>query len=116
MHGVAPHMCGQVGHPLLDRGAGGRSPGYLATVKANVARIKCPASESNSMTRAGTGGLRISIHGVLVGLDEVGEIAEPGPMRIYLCEMGARTGAPFLRAYRGVRPAQQVARRQSAEA
>jgi hypothetical protein len=54
MHGVAPHMCGQVGHPLLDRGAGGRSPGYLATVKANVARIKCPASESNSMTRRGT--------------------------------------------------------------
>jgi hypothetical protein len=28
MHGVAPHMCGQVGHPLSDRGAGGRSPGF----------------------------------------------------------------------------------------
>jgi hypothetical protein len=28
MHGVAPHMCGQVGRPLSGRGAGGRSPGY----------------------------------------------------------------------------------------
>jgi hypothetical protein len=28
MHGVAPHMCDQVGRPLLDRGAGGRSPGF----------------------------------------------------------------------------------------
>jgi hypothetical protein len=29
MHGVAPRMCGQDGRPLLGRGAGGRSPGYL---------------------------------------------------------------------------------------
>src|SRR5262249_26058346 len=29
MHGVAPHMCGRGGSPLLGRGAGGRSPGYL---------------------------------------------------------------------------------------
>src|SRR5215472_5904039 len=30
MHGVAPQMCGRVASPLLGRGAGGRSPGYLA--------------------------------------------------------------------------------------
>src|SRR5262249_56979322 len=29
MHGVAPQMCGRVANPLLGRGAGGRSPGYL---------------------------------------------------------------------------------------
>ena len=29
MHGVAPQMCGRVASPLLGRGAGGRSPGYL---------------------------------------------------------------------------------------
>src|SRR6516162_4796389 len=29
MHGVAPQMCGRVANPLLDLGAGGRSPGYL---------------------------------------------------------------------------------------
>src|SRR5215475_4310041 len=29
IHGVAPHMCGRGGSPLLDRGAGGRSPGFL---------------------------------------------------------------------------------------
>jgi hypothetical protein len=28
MHGVAPHMCDQVVRPLLDQGAGGRSPGF----------------------------------------------------------------------------------------
>src|SRR5713101_1962869 len=28
MHGVAPHMCGQASRPLLDQGAGGRSPGF----------------------------------------------------------------------------------------
>src|SRR5258705_11294450 len=30
MHGVAPHMCDQVVRPLLDQGAGGRSPGFTA--------------------------------------------------------------------------------------
>jgi hypothetical protein len=35
MHGVAPHMCDQAGRPLLDRGAGGRSPGYLLLVKSS---------------------------------------------------------------------------------
>jgi hypothetical protein len=30
MHGVAPHMCDQVVRPLLDQGAGGRSPGFPA--------------------------------------------------------------------------------------
>jgi hypothetical protein len=34
MHGVAPHMCNQVVHPLLDQGAGGRSPGFLLLVMA----------------------------------------------------------------------------------
>jgi hypothetical protein len=29
MHGVAPQMCGRVVCPLLGRGAGGRSPGFL---------------------------------------------------------------------------------------
>ena len=29
MHGVAPHMCGQVVRPLLGGGAGGRSPGFI---------------------------------------------------------------------------------------
>jgi len=29
MHGVAPQMCGGIGSPLSDRGAGGRTPGYL---------------------------------------------------------------------------------------
>src|SRR6516165_3948147 len=29
MHGVAPQMCGREASPLLGRGAGGRSPGYL---------------------------------------------------------------------------------------
>jgi hypothetical protein len=29
MHGVAAQMCGRVASPLLGRGAGGRSPGYL---------------------------------------------------------------------------------------
>ncbi len=29
MHGVAPHVCGQVAGPLLGGGAGGRSPGFL---------------------------------------------------------------------------------------
>src|SRR6266498_2999810 len=29
MHGVAPQMCGRVASPLLGRGAGGRSPGFL---------------------------------------------------------------------------------------
>jgi hypothetical protein len=29
MHGVAPHMCDRGASPLLDRGAGGRSPGFL---------------------------------------------------------------------------------------
>jgi hypothetical protein len=34
MHGVAPHMCDQVGRPLLDRGAGGRSPVFLLLAMA----------------------------------------------------------------------------------
>jgi hypothetical protein len=38
MHGVAPLMCDQVGRPLLDRGAGGRSPGYLADDKITKRR------------------------------------------------------------------------------
>jgi hypothetical protein len=36
MHGVAPRMCGQVGRPLLGRGAGGRSPGYLPAERLAV--------------------------------------------------------------------------------
>jgi len=44
MHGVAPHMCGQVGHPLLDRGAGGRSPGHLARRKAGAGFRKTHSS------------------------------------------------------------------------
>src|SRR5258707_14526458 len=34
MHGVAPHMCDQDVRPLLDQGAGGRSPGYLLLAMA----------------------------------------------------------------------------------
>jgi len=34
MHGVAPHMCDQVVRPLLDQGAGGRSPGFLLLTMA----------------------------------------------------------------------------------
>src|SRR5216683_4921117 len=34
MHGVAPHMCDQVVRPLLDQGAGGRSPGFLLLAMA----------------------------------------------------------------------------------
>jgi hypothetical protein len=40
--------------PIVGPRGRGSLPGYLATVKANAARIKCPASESNSMTRRGT--------------------------------------------------------------
>jgi hypothetical protein len=29
MHGVAPQLCDQIDRPLLGRGAGGRSPGFL---------------------------------------------------------------------------------------
>jgi hypothetical protein len=29
MHGVAPRLCDQIDRPLLGRGAGGRSPGFL---------------------------------------------------------------------------------------
>jgi hypothetical protein len=36
MHGVAPHMCCQVGRPLSGRGAGGRSPGYLPAERLAV--------------------------------------------------------------------------------
>src|SRR5258706_1352460 len=32
--GVAPHMCDQVVRPLLDQGAGGRSPGFLLLAMA----------------------------------------------------------------------------------
>ena len=32
--GVAPLMCDQVVRPLLDQGAGGRSPGFLLLVMA----------------------------------------------------------------------------------
>src|SRR5215471_1295928 len=31
-HRVAPHICDQVGRPLLDRGAGGRSPRFQPKV------------------------------------------------------------------------------------
>ena len=29
MHGVAPRLCDQIDRPLLGRGAGGRTPGFL---------------------------------------------------------------------------------------
>jgi hypothetical protein len=45
MHGVAPQMCGRVASPLLGRGAGGRSPGYLMPPRL-AARRKC-CSDSN---------------------------------------------------------------------
>src|SRR5258707_12093582 len=38
MEGVAPHMCDQVARPLLDQGAGGRSPGFLLRAKQTLAR------------------------------------------------------------------------------
>ena len=38
MHGVAPRMCGQVVHPSLGGGAGGRSPG---SIYADAAVEKC---------------------------------------------------------------------------
>jgi hypothetical protein len=44
MHGVAPRMCDQVVLPLLDQGAGGRSPGFphheLATNAANTSALR----------------------------------------------------------------------------
>src|SRR5258708_40149443 len=48
MHGVAPHMCDQVVRPLLDQGAGGRSPGFpLLTMRVrrcrSVAAVILPA-------------------------------------------------------------------------
>src|SRR6266446_3354463 len=41
MHGVAPQMCGRVASPLLGRGAGGRSPGYLMPPRL-AARVQTP--------------------------------------------------------------------------
>ena len=41
MHGVAPHMCGRVASPLLGRGAGGRSPGYLIRLGWRPGRKCC---------------------------------------------------------------------------
>src|SRR6267378_4518749 len=52
MHGVAPHMCGQVGRPLLDRGAGGRSPGYLAN-DSHQARRSLPPKIPEPIRRQG---------------------------------------------------------------
>ena len=48
MHGVAPRMCGQVVHPSLGGGAGGRSPGsiYADTAVEKVRMLRC--SNSNS--------------------------------------------------------------------
>ena len=48
MHGVAPRMCGQVVHPSLGGGAGGRSPGsiYADTAVEKVCMLRC--SNSNS--------------------------------------------------------------------
>jgi hypothetical protein len=41
MHGVAPQMCGRVASPLLGRGAGGRSPGFLMPPRL-AARVQTP--------------------------------------------------------------------------
>ena len=43
MHGVAPRMCGQVVHPSLGGGAGGRSPGsiYADTAVEKVRMLRC---------------------------------------------------------------------------
>jgi hypothetical protein len=40
MHGVAPQMCGRVACPLLGRGAGGRSPGFLYRPCSIFQRLK----------------------------------------------------------------------------
>src|SRR6516165_4152895 len=42
MHGVAPHMCVKQARPLLDRGVGGRSPGFLFSA-AIAAALATPA-------------------------------------------------------------------------
>ena len=43
MHGVAPRMCGQVVHPSLGGGAGGRSPGsiYADAAVEKVRMLRC---------------------------------------------------------------------------
>jgi hypothetical protein len=40
MHGVAPQMCDRVACPLLGRGAGGRSPGFLYRPWSIFQRLK----------------------------------------------------------------------------
>src|SRR4029077_3595013 len=44
MHGVAPHMCGRGASPLLDRGAGGRSPGFLFIGRTETATARAPSA------------------------------------------------------------------------
>jgi len=54
MHGVAPHMCGQVDHHCWTEGPGVAPPDTLLLSTRTCAEINGPASESNSMTRRGT--------------------------------------------------------------
>jgi hypothetical protein len=66
MHGVAPHMCGRVGSPLLGGGAGGRSPGFIITVKnlATPGAGKAVAATSRRLHRLfprSSGGKRRSV-------------------------------------------------------
>src|SRR5262249_3353619 len=47
MHGVAPHMCGRGGSPLLGRGAGGRSPGFLFIGRTLRSATSCFGCSTN---------------------------------------------------------------------
>src|SRR5262249_15034946 len=49
MHGVVSQMCVPVATPLLDLGAGGRSPGYLGPLSKQVASQEdCKSYETHS--------------------------------------------------------------------
>jgi hypothetical protein len=68
MHGVAPHMCGQVARPLLGGGAGGRSPGVLAAgcVADRCDRLRC-SEQSGSTVTAITVSPRFQLSGTEAG-------------------------------------------------
>src|SRR6266404_8995148 len=81
MHGVAPHMCDQVVRPLLDQGAGGRSPGFLLRAKQTLARSwvkldhpKCPPAGIRDPDTADRNRLAgLALCSCKPGADEVGK-------------------------------------------
>ena len=69
MHGVAPQMCGRVASPLLGRGAGGRSPGYLMPPRVAAREqmllaqkpLRRPESWAGHLARKSSSGSQLSI-------------------------------------------------------